>query len=371
MYKKILITGSEGFIGKNLSINISNQFSEIKILKFNRDDDINDLNEMIKEADFLFHLAGENRPKSADSFYEVNHQLTKEICNLLISNNKKIPVVFASTTKVNEENDYGKSKLAAEECLINLSNSGFSEVYIFRLANVFGKWCKPNYNSVVATFCHNIIRGIDISINDASSKIDLIYIDDLVKVFIDLLKNNFDSSEIIQTIDSYQTTVGELANDINLIHRKRLTQYVEDVGNGYMRALYSTYLSYLDKDNFVHDLISNNDERGNFVEMLKTKSSGQVSFFSAHPGITRGGHYHHTKNEKFLVISGKAKFRFKNMLNQEYFEINVNSDKPQIVETVPGWAHDITNIGESEMFVMLWSNEVYDEKNPDTFWEEI
>ena len=138
-----------------------------------------------------------------------------------------------------------------------------------------------------------------------------------------------------------------------------------------MRALYSTYLSYLDKDNFIYDLISNNDERGNFVEMLKTKNSGQVSFFSAHPGVTRGGHYHHTKNEKFLVILGAAKFRFKNMLNQECFEINVNSNKPQIVETVPGWAHDITNIGESEMLVMLWSNEVYDEKNPDTFWEEI
>ena len=371
MYKKVLITGSEGFIGKNLSINIGSKLPEIKILKFNRGHDINDLNKMIKEADFLFHLAGENRPKSIDNFYEVNHGLTEEICNLLKSNKKDIPIVFASSTKVDEENDYGKSKLAAEECLINLYNNGFSKVNIFRLANVFGKWCKPNYNSVVATFCHNIIRGLDIVIDDASSKIDLIYIDDLVKVFIDLLENKTNSSELIHTIDSYSTTVGELASDINLIHEKRLSQYVEDVGSGYMRALYSTYLSYLDKDNFIHDLISNNDERGNFVEMLKTKNSGQVSFFSAHPGVTRGGHYHHTKNEKFLVILGTAKFRFKNMLNQEYFEINVNSNKPQIVETVPGWAHDITNIGESEMLVMLWSNEVYDEKNPDTFWEEI
>tara|TARA_B100000963_G_scaffold358362_1_gene382846 strand:+ start:12899 stop:14017 length:1119 start_codon:yes stop_codon:yes gene_type:complete len=371
LYKKILITGSNGFIAKNLYVNLIKKHPDIEVLKFSRENNLKELQDMVKDVDLIYHLAGENRPKDKDSFYKVNQLLTKKICEILSEHDKNVPIIFSSTTKVTDNNDYGKSKLAAEKLLEDFSSRNKNKVLIYRLPNVFGKWCKPNYNSVVATYCHNIIRDIEIRIDNPDSDLNLIYIDDLVDIFLSLLDENNKSDFTINNVDSYKTTVGKLAEDIQSIHKDRLQCQVQDVGVGFKRALYSTYLSYLDKGNFMYDLKSNIDERGNFVEMLKTESSGQISFFTALPGITRGGHFHNTKNEKFLIISGKAKFRFKNLLDDEFFELEVNSDNPQIVETIPGWAHDITNIGETNLLVMLWSNEIFDEKNPDTYLEVI
>lgn len=371
MINNILITGSEGFIGKNLKIGIEKSLPNINILHFTNASTKKDLENLTLKADLIFHLAGVNRPKDLNDFYEVNRGLTEDICEILLNAKKITPIVFTSTTQAIKDNDYGKSKLAAEEFLEDFSKKNNSKVYIYRLNNIFGKWCKPDYNSVVATFCHNISKGLDIQINDPNSELKLIYIDDVISEFLDIIRKQKIVNNPIYLSNYFTTTVGELASDIADIKEGRNYHFVDSVGVGYKRALYATYLSYLETKDFVTDLKSNLDERGNFVEMMKTESSGQISFFSAHPGVTRGGHFHHTKNEKFLVISGKAIFKFKNMNNNDYCEFFVNSNTPQIVESIPGWAHDITNIGKSEMLVMLWSNEIYDENNPDTFWEEL
>ena len=370
MIKDILITGSDGFLGKNLSLAIEREYSDVNIIQYNRNSKRSDLEIAIKKADLIFHLAGVNRPENREDFANVNTQLTEDICNILKSNKRTTSIIFSSTSQVNENNDYGKSKLEAEAVLLNHSKENKSKVYIFRLNNVFGKWCKPNYNSVVATFCHNISNGLDIKINDPKSTLKLNYIDDVVDEFLQLISIQPNLSNPIQIAKCYLTSVGKLAECIKKIKQDRENNIVGDVGIGFDRALYATYLSYVRPDKFVSDLKSNHDERGIFVEMVKTKKSGQVSFFSARPGITRGAHFHHTKNEKFLVLTGKAIFKFKNMKNNEYYEVVVNSTKPQIVETIPGWAHDITNIGNTDMLVMLWANEIFDEKKPDTFREE-
>ena len=370
MIKDILITGSDGFLGKNLCLAIEREYNDVNVIRYNRNNERADLEIAIKKADLIFHLAGVNRPENRNDFTSVNTQLTEDICNIHKSNNKTSPIIFSSTSQVSENNDYGKSKLKAEAVLLNHSKENKSKVYIFRLNNVFGKWCKPNYNSVVATFCHNISKGLDIKINDPESPLKLNYIDDVIDEFLQLILIQPDLSNPIQIEKCYITSVGKLAEDIKKIKLDRESHIVGDVGIGFDRALYATYLSYVRPDKFVSDLKSNRDERGNFIEMVKTKKSGQISFFSARPGVTRGAHFHHTKNEKFFVLTGKAIFKFKNMNNNEYYEVVVNSTKPQIVETIPGWAHDITNIGDTDMLVMLWANEVFDEKKPDTFWEE-
>ena len=370
MIKDILITGSDGFLGKNLSLAIEREYGDVNIICYNRDNNRVDLEIALKKADLIFHLAGVNRAENLEDFFSVNTQLTENICNILMSNKKTTPIIFSSTSQVSENNDYGRSKLNAESVLLNHSKENKSKVYIFRLNNVFGKWCKPNYNSVVATFCHNIGKGLDIKINDPESHLKLNYIDDVIDEFLKLITIQPDLLNPIQIEKCYVTSVGKLAADLKKIKLDRESHIVGDVGIGFDRALYATYLSYIEPDDFVSDLKSNHDDRGNFVEMVKTKKSGQVSFFSARPGVTRGAHFHHTKNEKFFVLTGKAIFKFKSMKNNEYYEVVVDSAKPQIVETIPGWAHDITNIGNTDVLVMLWANEIFNEKKPDTFWEE-
>lgn len=370
--KNILITGSEGFVGKNLKLSIERAFPEINILQFSKLNNEFDLEEYINSSDLIFHLAGSNRPPNVEEFYDVNEKLTQKICNLIIKSQKNIPIIFSSSIQAKENNDYGKSKLAAEKLLLELSKRNNSNVYIYRLTNLFGKWCKPNYNSVVATFCYNIIRDIDIRVDDPKTIIELTYIDDVIDEFLNIISSSQKMEYPIYISKTYKISLEELVTLIKDIKSNRNEHIVDGVGKGFRRALYATYLSYLNPKHFISNLKTNNDERGNFVEMVKTIDSGQVSFFSAYPGVTRGSHFHHTKNEKFLVIAGNAKFRFKNMNNkEEYYEFIVDGNNPQVIETIPGWAHDITNIGESTMLVMLWANEIFDEKSPDTFWEEL
>jgi UDP-2-acetamido-2,6-beta-L-arabino-hexul-4-ose reductase len=241
------------------------------------------------------------------------------------------------------------------------------------LPNVFGKWCKPNYNSAVATFCHNIANNIPVQVNDPSSMIRLVYIDDVISDFCSKIENHRanKSASPAEIKPIYQITVGELQDQLLAFKESKSNHIIENVGNGLIRALYSTYISYFKPEQFSYSLVKHEDPRGVFVEMLKTKDSGQFSFFSAHPGITRGGHYHHSKNEKFLVVKGSAKFGFRNIVTDEYSELLTSGDEPQVVETVPGWSHDITNIGDDEMFVMLWANEIFDPENPDTIYHKV
>jgi len=363
---KVLVTGSDGFIGKNLSVHLEER--NFEVLRFVRDSNIDFLEECVSQADAIIHLAGENRPENLAAFETTNVGLTSKLCELISKFTKSVPIVFASSIQAELDNAYGLSKLAAEERLIALCKNSGINLAIYRLPGVFGKWCKPNYNSVVATFCHNIANGLPIMINDATTRLKLVYVDDVVNSFIDFISTPNSLPKLYCDINNeYDISLGDLADQINGFKNVKVSLVTDDVGSGFTRALYSTYLSYLPMSEFSYEVPKYGDERGDFVEMLKTKNSGQFSYFTAHPGVTRGGHYHHTKTEKFLVVSGKAKFKFKNIITHEQHELIVSGDQPEVVDTVPGWSHDITNIGDSELVVMLWANEIFDPDKPDTY----
>lgn len=367
---KILITGANGFIGKNLTIRL-NELSNYEILTFLKEDSHSDLSDKILKADIIVHLAGVNRPLDSEMFSSVNSGLTKKISEILISNKHKIPIIFSSSTQINLDNDYGRSKLEAESILKELSQKNGNSVSIFRLPGVYGKWCKPNYNSVVATFCHNIANEIPIHINDKHAMLNIVHVDIVVESIIKTFKDCVEGFNLIPIKNVFQITVGDLADHIRSFYNSRTSLTTEKVGDGIIRSLYSTYISYLTPKNFLYSIPFYKDDRGIFVEMLKTKDSGQFSFFTAKPGVTRGRHYHHTKTEKFLVIKGEAKFNFRHILSNDSYIIKTTGDKPQIVETVPGWAHDISNTGNDELVVMLWANEIFDRDKPDTIPSEV
>ena len=364
---KVLITGADGFIGKNLRQHLS-EHRKYEVICFTRKDRFSDLKNKLKGVEFIFHLAGINRPKDQSEFKSGNFELTKSIITLLESEGNKAPILFSSSVQAELNNDYGHSKRMAEEALVAYGKKSDVPIRICRLPNVFGKWSKPNYNSVVATFCHNIANDKKITINDPNSNIRLTYIDDVIDQFMSILDSSLKKTCFFSIEPTYEITVGRLAEQINKFKETQNTLMVECVGTGLLRALYSTFISYLPPKSFSHFVAKHSDERGDFVEMLKTKSSGQMSYFTAFPGVTRGGHYHHTKTEKFLVIKGRARFRFRHVLTGEKYELETSSQQQEIVETIPGWAHDITNIGSEELIVMLWANEVFDKANPDTFY---
>ncbi|MCC8381326.1 NAD-dependent epimerase/dehydratase family protein [Xenorhabdus sp. PB30.3] len=367
---RVLVTGSDGFIGKNLCIKLL-ELQNIQILKYNRNHDLEYLNECISQADFIFHLAGENRPKDENDFINVNSGLTKNICNLVKENNKNTPIAFTSSIQVEQSNLYGQSKLHAETHLLNLHTEKNNPIYIYRLPNVFGKWCKPNYNSVVATFCHNICHNLPIEIHEPSTELNLVHIDTIIDSFISLLFNKSSNKIYIKLDPIYKVTLGEISEYLYKFRDGQKTLLTEKVGTGFIRVLYATYISYMPPTCFSYPLIKHEDSRGSFIEMLKTEDSGQFSFLTAHPGVTRGGHYHHVKSEKFLVIKGKARFGFRHVITDEVFEIYASGKQPKVVETIPGWSHDITNIGDDELIVMLWANEIFDKDHPDTIAHKV
>jgi UDP-2-acetamido-2,6-beta-L-arabino-hexul-4-ose reductase len=371
--KKVLITGADGFVGKNLQLHLAER-KDVQVLCFTRESDVAQLPHLLRDVDIIFHLAGVNRSPNPQEFAVGNAALTEVLCHAVRDvagdTGRKIPVVYTSSTQASRDNPYGNSKRLAEEALFELQRLWGVPVHVFRLPNVFGKWCKPNYNSAVATFCHNIARDLPIQVNDPDAPLTLAYVDDVVKRFIELL----DGADAMVGVNGlatvspqYTTTVGEIARQIQAFKDSRSTLMTERVGTGLVRALYATYVSYLPVDTFAYTVPMYGDQRGVFAEMLKTPDCGQFSYFTAHPGITRGGHYHHTKTEKFLVIKGQARFKFRHMQTGEAYELVTSGDKAEIVETVPGWTHDITNIGSDEMVVMLWANEVFDRARPDTF----
>jgi len=368
---KILVTGANGFVGKNLVSRLAEQ-GDHEVLCFDRSCSIDDLKVMTSQVDFVYHLAGVNRPDNDREFIEGNSDLTKLLLDGLAVSGKKVPVVLTSYIQAERDNPYGRSKAAAEEAVLNYMQSTGAISYIYRLPNVFGKWCKPNYNSAVATFCHNTIHGLPVAINDTNAPLTLAYIDDVCDDFIHLLSNaSMPAGGFKEVGNVYHATVGEIVKLLQKFKESRESLVSEAVGIGFTRALYATYLSYLNPEMFTYAVPAYSDSRGSFVEVLKTHDTGQFSFFTAHPGITRGGHYHHTKTEKFIVIKGTAKFGFRHILTDERHFINVSGDLPQIVETVPGWSHDITNVGDDELIVMLWANEIFDRDKPDTISSEV
>lgn len=363
---RVLVTGADGFIGKNLVLHLSER-KDVEIIRFTRENTATDFSALLTDVDYIFHLAGINRPQDPAEFTSGNASLSQQLADAIVAMGCKAPIVYTSSIQAELDNPYGVSKREAENALLALHESQGIPVTVFRLPNVFGKWAKPNYNSAVATFCHNIVNDLPIQVNDPTAMINLVYVDDVIEHFLSLLdgKRNGETFETVQPV--YQITVGELAEQLYRFRDSRQNLITECVGTGLVRALYSTYLSYVPKERFTYEVPKYGDPRGVFVEMLKTPDAGQFSYFTAHPGITRGGHYHHTKTEKFLVIKGKASFKFRHMQNGDYHELVTTGEKPQIVETVPGWTHDITNIGDDEMVVMLWANEIFDREKPDTY----
>ena len=371
---KILVTGADGFIGRNLRQRLAER-PDRDMVPFTSSNTVDALPDLARGADFVVHLAGANRPADPSRFMTDNHDLTESLCAAVVeemqATGRRIPILFASSIQA-ERNDspYAQSKRAAEQVLLAAAGKHGLPLHIFRLPNVFGKWCRPNYNSVVATFCWNTARGLPLEIHDPNARLSLVYVDDAVERFIQLIDGappavDANGFEVVEP--QYRSTVGAIAEHVRQFRESRSTLQVAAVGTGFLRALHATYLSYLPEADFAYPLKAHTDARGRFVEVLKTPECGQFSYFTALPGVTRGGHYHHTKAEKFLVVKGRARFRFRHVQDGREHEIVTSGERPEAVETVPGWAHDITNVGNEELVVMLWANEVFDATRPDTY----
>ncbi|MDC8758869.1 UDP-2-acetamido-2,6-beta-L-arabino-hexul-4-ose reductase [Janthinobacterium fluminis] len=367
---KVLVTGAHGFIGKNLLVHLRER-GGVEVLTLLKGETPQALAEKAAQADFIFHLAGVNRPQTEDEFAQGNTDLTRAVCDAVRAAGRAVPILYTSSTQAERENAYGSSKRGAEAALRAYSAASGAPVYLYRLPNVFGKWCRPNYNSAVATFCHNIAQGLPLQIHDAAAEIDLVYIDDVVAAFLGALGQAPAPSPYQPVGPVYRISVGALAQQLQAFKDSRASLLTEAVGTGLTRALYASYLSYLQPEQFTYPLNKHEDPRGVFVEMLKTRDAGQFSYFTAHPGVTRGGHYHHTKNEKFLVVKGEARFGFRHIDSGATYQRRTSAALPEVVETIPGWSHDITNIGEGEMIVMLWANEIFDRQHPDTVSHEV
>lgn len=372
---RVLVTGNEGFVGRNLCVRLRER-AGTELIPVNRGTSEQEFREGVARCDIVFHLAGVNRPQDPAEFMTGNRDFTAQLAALVAARGGGVPVIVSSSTQAERDNPYGLSKRAGEDAMLSIIPDAAAWVHVFRLPNVFGKWSRPNYNSAVATFCHNIARGLPISIHDPAAPVSLVYIDDVVDAFMAILESHARAEcpgggphRSVRPV--HVTTVGQLAHHIRHFHDTRRQLGVDPVGTGFLRALYATYLSFLPKEDFAYPITRHVDPRGAFAEMLRTTDSGQFSFFTAHPGITRGGHYHHTKNEKFLVVSGRARFGFRHVVTDETFALETSGDTPQVVDTVPGWAHDITNIGDTELVVLLWANERFDRERPDTITHKV
>ena len=368
---KILITGAKGFIGKNLISELRNRKYD-DIFEYDRDTDSSLLEEYCKEADFVFHLAGVNRPKEQSEFMEGNFGFTSDLLDSLKKHNNTCPVMISSSIQAELDNPYGESKKAGEDLLFAFSKETRSKVLVYRFPNVFGKWCRPNYNSAVATFCHNIAHDLPIQVNDPNVVMNLVYIDDVLNELIEALEGNENKvGEFCEVPVVHTITLGEIVDLICSFKKSREDRSVPNMSDAFAKKLYSTYLSYLPEYQFSYDLRMNVDQRGSFTEFIKTPDRGQVSVNISKPGITKGNHWHHTKNEKFLVVSGKGVIRFRKIDSAEVLQYFVSGDKMEVVEIPTGYTHNIENLGDSDMITIMWANEPFDPEKPDTYYLEV
>lgn len=365
---KILVTGAKGFIGKNIiaELKAMNNY-EILEVDLETSDDL--LDHYTKEAQFIFHFAGINRPLDPKEFSIGNRDFTAKLTSLLKKNHNRCPVLMSSSAQADLDNDYGKSKKEAEEKLRNFGKDNGSKVLIYRLPNVFGKWSRPNYNSAIATFCHNISRDLPITISNRDHSLTLAYIDDVIQEFIRSLKGQETRSGEDYIIPvTHQATLGEIVDLLNSFQLSRKDLSIPYFNNELAKKLYSTYLSFLPEDHFSYNLKMNIDARGSFTEFLRLNERGQVSVNISKPGITKGNHWHHTKVEKFLVVSGKAIIRFRHALGGEIKEYIVSSEKLEVVDIPAGYTHNIENIGSTDLVTIMWANEPFNPEKPDTYF---
>ena len=369
----ILITGYAGFVGKNLVAELKNQGYE-NLLLFERDDTPETLARYASQASFVIHLAGINRPKDPSEFYSGNAGLTEVLLAELEKAANKAPVLVTSSVQAALDNDYGKSKKQAEDAIFAHGDKLGSPVYVFRMEGVFGKWCRPNYNSVVATFCHNIARDLPIQVRDPAFELPLVYIDEVVQCILDALdgKVQTDADGICRIHPVHSVTLGRLAELLYSFKESRQSLAVPALApDSFEKKLYSTYLSYLPTDAFKYPLTMHTDERGSFTEFLRSPERGQVSVNISKPGIVKGNHWHHTKNEKFLVVKGQGLIRLRRIDSQEVLEYPVSGDKLEVVDIPVGYTHSIENVGSEDMITVMWANEAFDPDHPDTYFLKV
>jgi UDP-2-acetamido-2,6-beta-L-arabino-hexul-4-ose reductase len=368
---KILITGAKGFVGKNLISELKNR-GNLEIFQYDVDSSREELSLYTKDCDFVYHLAGINRPKNEEEFMLGNFGFTSVLLENLKKNKNKAPILISSSIQATLDNAYGKSKKAGEDLLFQYSEETGARVCIYRLPNVFGKWSRPNYNSAVATFCNNIASDIPIVVNDSNAIVNLVYIDDVVNEFVSAMNGDEHIENgycFVPTV--YKVRLGEIVELLTKFKNSRNSLSVPFMGNAFEKALYSTYLSYLPKDKFSYPLKMNIDNRGSFTEIIKTEDRGQFSVNISKPGITKGNHWHHSKNEKFVVVKGKALIQFRQIGTNEVLNYHVSGDKIEVVDIPTGYTHNIINEGEEDLVTFMWANEAFDPKNPDTFFEVV
>ena len=379
----ILITGANGFIGKNLVAQLNNiktgkakhpvLSEDLNILTYDIDTDPALLEVYCQQADFVFHLAGVNRPKDTEEFMQGNFGFTSQLLDALKNAGNTCPIMLSSSTQALLENPYGESKKAGEDLLFDYGKTSSANIYIYRFPNVFGKWCRPNYNSAIATFCHNIAHDLPIQVNDPSVLMTLIYIDDVVHELVNCLAGNpTQIGDFCQVHPEHTIKLGEIVDLIQGFKASRTSLQLPNLADAFTKKLYSTYLSYLPKDKFSYPLTMHKDDRGSFTEFLKSPDRGQVSINISKPGITKGQHWHHTKNEKFLVVSGEGVIRFRKIgAPSEIIEYFVSGSKLEVVDIPVGYTHNIENLGQTDMVTVMWVNEVFDPTHPDTYFEEV
>lgn len=381
---KVLITGAKGFIGRNLVSQLHNIQSgkarnyglsgaELTIYAYDVDSDPSELDVYCKQADFVFNLAGVNRPKEQTEFMQGNFGFASTLLATLKKYGNTCPVMISSSIQATLDNPYGESKRAGEELMFDYSRETGAKVLVYRFPNVFGKWCRPNYNSAVATFCHNIAHDLPIQVNDPSVVMSLVYIDDVVDELIAALAGKEHSVRNYCEVPTVHTvTLGEIVDLIYSFKAMPVTLSVPDLSNAFTKKLYSTYLSYLPKEKFVYPLKMNVDGRGSFTEIIRTTDRGQFSVNISKPGITKGQHWHHTKNEKFVVVSGHGLIQLRKIGTEEVVDFEVCGEKMEVVEMIPGYTHNIINLSETEDLVtFMWCNECFDPDRPDTYFEEV
>ena len=372
---KILVTGAKGFVGRNLCLTLE-QMPDIEVLKYDLGDEAK-LDAYIAECDFVMHLAGVNRPKDPAEFKTGNAVFTEDILEKLAARDNPPPVLLSSSIQAALDNDYGKSKKAAEDAVLAYGEKSGAAVYVYRLANVFGKWCRPNYNSAVATWVYNIARDLPIMVRDPEAMVTLVYIDDVVKSFVSKVVScelGGRSSEPFLSVEpAYTKSLGEIVELIRSFHDEPKTRMVPDQADGFTKKLYSTYLAALPEDKFSYPLTMHCDNRGSFTEALHSTERGQVSVNVSKPGIAKGQHWHHTKHEKFLVVSGRGEInlRLADDSAASVISYKVSGDKLEVVRIPPGYTHNIVNAGDTDMVTVMWANEVFDPENPDTFRLEV
>ncbi len=370
---KVLVTGAQGFIGRNLIAEL-NRRENVEVLAFDVQIPMKKLEEYCRECDFVYNLAGVNRPKNEEEFTKGNFEFASFLVDTLKKSGNTCPVMNSSSIQAVLQNSYGKSKKAGEDKIFDYGRETGTPVYIYRFPNVFGKWCRPNYNSAVATFCHNIAYGLPVQVNDRSTAMHLVYIDDVVKELLLALERHphMNKEGYCYVPKEYETTLGEIVDLLYSFKESRENLMIPDmVEESFTKKLYSTYLSYLPEDKFSYPLVMHQDERGSFTEILKSADRGQVSVNISKPGITKGNHWHHSKNEKFIVVSGRGRVCFRKYGEKEVIQYPVSGEKIEVIDIPTGYTHSIINDGDIDLVTVMWCNECFDPDNPDTIFEQV